>query len=398
MADRRERFGDLQQLLDATLVVEPRLAQDARGVAQLAELYLRAVQWEAAFSWPAAASRIDQLAADLAQLSAHLSGRLEAQEQALARLPPVDELAAHVAELEHALVALRTQQQAAQARLLEALQKAQAQRTAAEERAQDEAETREAFLALHPPKPAWLLALGPALLGGLVAGAAVVAFFTFFVFGPARSQPAAGAAQTVATPAESEAARKVSVTESATVAVPPSAPPMVPPAAPFPQVAVAGTGGAFPSAAPPLATAQGAGSAAGPVPAAASGSAAAGPPASGPPPGTPQRSSGSAGPVSAARMARAVARSQVVRGDNALEKGRADEAIEQFRTAIENDPDFADAHRGLGMAYALRNLDVQARSEYERYLALAPAAEDADDIRRAIAELSSRSKLGDSPK
>ena len=97
-------------------------------------------------------------------------------------------------------------------------------------------------------------------------------------------------------------------------------------------------------------------------------------------------------------MARAVARSQVVRGDNALEKGRADEAIEQFRTAIENDPDFADAHRGLGMAYALRNLDVQARSEYERYLALAPAAEDADDIRRAIAELSSRSKLGDSPK
>lgn len=97
-------------------------------------------------------------------------------------------------------------------------------------------------------------------------------------------------------------------------------------------------------------------------------------------------------------MARAVALSQVVRGDNALEKGRPVEAIEQFRIAIENDPDLAEAHRGLGMAYALRNLDLQARQEYERYLALAPGAEDAEDIRRAIAELSSRSKLGESAK
>ena len=97
-------------------------------------------------------------------------------------------------------------------------------------------------------------------------------------------------------------------------------------------------------------------------------------------------------------MARAVARSQVVRGDNALEKGRADEAIEQFRIALANDPELAEAHRGLGMAYALRNQDREARQEYERYLALAPAAEDAEDIRRAIAELSSRSKLGERAK
>ncbi len=411
-ADRRERFGDLQQLLDATLVVQPRDGADPSGAAQLAQLYERAVGWEAAFSWPAAAARIDQLQAEVAQLSAHLSGRLEVQEQALARLPPVADLAGHVADLEHALLALRTQQQAAQQKLVETLQKAQAQRAAAEERARDEAETREAFAALHPPRPAWLLALLPALLGGVVAGAAVAAFF---VFGPQLARPAAPA-QVAAAPAPGEQLRRV----LEPVAVAPPRPATVVeadagiatgPAAD--QPAAAGSGDAGPAAAAPAPAAAPAAAAAPPAaPAPIAAPEPAAPPSGTPPaaavattPATPPgaaapaaKGSGSAAPLSALRMARAVALSQVVRGDNALEKGRPVEAIEQFRIAIENDPDLAEAHRGLGMAYALRNLDLQARQEYERYLALAPGAEDAEDIRRAIAELSSRSKLGESAK
>jgi tetratricopeptide (TPR) repeat protein len=403
-ADRRERFGDLQQLLDAIEVVQPGLGADPRAAALLSALCERAVRWEAVFSWPAVAGRIDQLAEEVSQLSAKLTGRLEVQEQALARLPPVADLAAHVADLEHALVALRSQQQAAQAKLLEALQKAQAQRTAAEERARDEAETREAFAALHPPKPAWLVALLPALLGGLVGAAAVAAFF---VFGGERGRPAAPA-QIAAAPAPApvpvEPPRKQAEPAAPVAPAAPPAPTAVASAADAgiatgasadkaPVAAAADAGPPAPAAAAPSAAPSPAPAAAAPVPPAA---VVAAPAAA---PGAPAaKGSGSTAVVSPQRMARAVALSQVARGDTELEKGRADAAIEQFRTAIENDPDLPEAHRGLGMAYALRNLDQQAKHEYERYLALAPGAEDADDIRKAIAELSSRSKLGDSPK
>lgn len=98
--------------------------------------------------------------------------------------------------------------------------------------------------------------------------------------------------------------------------------------------------------------------------------------------------------VSQAAMLHAVALSQVRRGESALEKGRADEALESFRAALENEPTIAVAFRGMGMAYALQSNDAQALQAYEKYLKLAPSAADASDIRRSIAELKARSRIG----
>jgi Flp pilus assembly protein TadD len=93
-------------------------------------------------------------------------------------------------------------------------------------------------------------------------------------------------------------------------------------------------------------------------------------------------------------MARELARSLVDKGDSLLEKNRPAEAIRQFQAALDAQPDLPEAWRGLGMAFTAQHLDDKARGAYEKYLALAPAAVDATDIRRAIDELRGRSKLG----
>lgn len=93
-----------------------------------------------------------------------------------------------------------------------------------------------------------------------------------------------------------------------------------------------------------------------------------------------------------AAMQHAVAVSQVRRGESALEQGRADEALQSFRAALENEPNMAVAFRGLGMAYAMQGNDAQALQAYQRYLKLAPAAPDAADIRRSMKELQARAK------
>jgi tetratricopeptide (TPR) repeat protein len=86
-------------------------------------------------------------------------------------------------------------------------------------------------------------------------------------------------------------------------------------------------------------------------------------------------------------LARAVARSQVSLGEKALESGNARAAVVSFRTALAGQADLAEAVRGLGRAYAMQGKDAEARVEYERYLALAPEAADAADIRKAIRDL-----------
>ena len=98
--------------------------------------------------------------------------------------------------------------------------------------------------------------------------------------------------------------------------------------------------------------------------------------------------------VSQAQLLHAVAISQVRRGESALEKGRADEALESFRAALENEATLAVAFRGMGMAYAMQGNDAQALQAYQRYLQLAPSAADKGDIRRSIAELKTRAKIG----
>ena len=91
-------------------------------------------------------------------------------------------------------------------------------------------------------------------------------------------------------------------------------------------------------------------------------------------------------------MLHAVAISQVRRGESALESGRADDALESFRAALENEPANAAAVRGMGMAFAMQGNDAQALQSYEKYLRLAPKASDANEIRQSIAELKARAK------
>jgi tetratricopeptide (TPR) repeat protein len=97
---------------------------------------------------------------------------------------------------------------------------------------------------------------------------------------------------------------------------------------------------------------------------------------------------------SQAEMARAVAEAQVRRGDQELERGRYDAAAEEFQLALANDPTIAVAWRGLGIAHLMRHNEESARKAYAKYLQLAPNAPDARDIRKAIAELNARAKIG----
>ncbi len=102
--------------------------------------------------------------------------------------------------------------------------------------------------------------------------------------------------------------------------------------------------------------------------------------------------------VTQAALMHAVAISQVRRGEAALEKGQSDEALASFRAALDNEPKLAVAFRGLGMAYAMQNNDAQALLAYQKYLLHAPSASDRAEIRRSIAELKARAKIGSGEK
>ncbi len=95
-----------------------------------------------------------------------------------------------------------------------------------------------------------------------------------------------------------------------------------------------------------------------------------------------------------AAMLRAVATSQVRRGEAALEQGNAEEALDAFKAALDNAPTLPAAFRGMGMAYAMQGNDAQALQSYDKYLRLAPKAPDADEIRQSIHELKARAKQG----
>jgi tetratricopeptide (TPR) repeat protein len=394
--DRRERFGDLQQLSDAIEVIRPSAGREAQAQAALAELYEKAARWQAVFSWPAVASRLERLQ----QTAEQLGARLSAQEQALARAQaPQEGLPSRVADLEaafHHLQKLHDEARDAQEQSAAALQQetaslgqSQAVLKSALKRVEagvDEAErhlaereTREALAAMQRPRSPRLAGLAVALTGGLAGAAAMAAFF---LVGPGKEQlqPRAAAAP------------------ASVAAAPAAAPSPTPAEAAKPQMGKEAVTNPEPAQA-----ALDAGAALAEAPAAASDAGPALQVQQEPKPaGAPAASKGNdavteaakgAGQVSPQRMARAVALSQVSRGDSALERGRADEAIQQFRRAIDSDPDLPEGHRGLGMACAMRNLDAEALREYERYLILAPAAPDKGDIERAMTELRSRSKL-----
>lgn len=83
------------------------------------------------------------------------------------------------------------------------------------------------------------------------------------------------------------------------------------------------------------------------------------------------------------------------RGESALEHGHADDAVSSFRSALDTEPGIAVAYRGLGMAYGVQGNDAEAMRAYEKYLQLMPHAKDAQDIRKSMAEIKDRGKLGE---
>jgi hypothetical protein len=109
---------------------------------------------------------------------------------------------------------------------------------------------------------------------------------------------------------------------------------------------------------------------------------------------SPSASSSPSARLSPADQARAAAEVLVKRGDAELERGSYESAAENFQAAINNDSTVAVAWRGLGIAHLMRHDEEAARKAYEKYLQLAPTAPDARDIRKAIAELNARAKIG----
>jgi len=53
--------------------------------------------------------------------------------------------------------------------------------------------------------------------------------------------------------------------------------------------------------------------------------------------------------------------------------GRMDEAVKEFQTALEYDPDLPEAHFGLGTVYKLQGNKEEAIGAFERFLELGPA-------------------------
>lgn len=69
---------------------------------------------------------------------------------------------------------------------------------------------------------------------------------------------------------------------------------------------------------------------------------------------------------------------------NALERGRKNEAVDWARRAIATDAGFADAYVFLGGAQQELGRRAEAKAAYEKYLELAPAGKYAGDLRALV--------------
>lgn len=67
-------------------------------------------------------------------------------------------------------------------------------------------------------------------------------------------------------------------------------------------------------------------------------------------------------------------------------KGKYPAALEEFKAALEVDPSFALAHRGMGVTLARQRKAEEAIKEYKTYLKLAPDAKDAKQVEKMIKE------------
>jgi Tfp pilus assembly protein PilF len=78
------------------------------------------------------------------------------------------------------------------------------------------------------------------------------------------------------------------------------------------------------------------------------------------------------------------AQSQAAKGDRALRAFDTRSAQSAFESALKLDPALPSAHRGMGMVYVLLGRNAEAKSEYAKYLKLAPDAPDKDQIERLL--------------
>jgi tetratricopeptide (TPR) repeat protein len=364
--DRRERFSDLQQLFDAVTVIEPhRSPPEERGL--LAALLARVKRWE----------ERAQNAAALAMVKhqyERLEARLSAQELALARFSALSQVDDRLALLESSLKAVRAEASTGTARLQQNVRELVEDRRRDEVREREREETREARLLLHPPRRPFLPIVALAVAAAIVASIAT--------------------ALLVAKTREPEATVAAPVPAAEPGAAPDSAVPV--PSRPTPERALAlpteppavaekaKSATATPSPIAPGAVVTG-GQSAKPIFApVAPALAAANPPAK-----------IVDSPATSANLTpKKKARALLDRGDVALEKGHPEAAISAFNNALNADATLAEAHRGLGMAYALQGNDVEAKKEYQLYLSNTPGAKDSADIKAVINELNQRSKLG----
>ena len=381
-SDRRERFGDLTQLADAAAGVQPRVGAE-REHQVFAALYARASKW----GQPEVSS---ELIAQVEKLTARF-------EEMRAR---VDRFQSRQAELLERLERYEDGQNAQAAGLRKApspwLPTAAAALLAS-------AITLGAAWQLGLLQPSHGTA-APAQVAAAAQGTPSAAASTALSAPPERApraDPSAGDAKLPpperAAPARASALEPAQAAQAA--APPPANPASAEPAPPVgaPVAAPPSSAAAAPSpsaaAAPPPSTAATppSSTAAAPSPKPATTTVAAAAPR---PSARPAAEPAAPNAVASPRMVHAVAQSQVNRGEKALELGRIEEALASFHDALDNEAGLAVAYRGLGMAYAMQSNDAMAMQSYQKYLALAPSAGDAEDIRKAIEELKKRAKIG----
>jgi tetratricopeptide (TPR) repeat protein len=75
------------------------------------------------------------------------------------------------------------------------------------------------------------------------------------------------------------------------------------------------------------------------------------------------------------------------KGEVALSLGRAAEALAAFRAVLDAHPDLPAAVRGVALAYLMQRRDAEAKAQLERYLELAPGADDAGRMRKIASGL-----------
>ncbi|MBN2362234.1 MAG: tetratricopeptide repeat protein [Deltaproteobacteria bacterium] len=76
-------------------------------------------------------------------------------------------------------------------------------------------------------------------------------------------------------------------------------------------------------------------------------------------------------------------------GNRAILKGNYREATKHFEAALRADSSFAEAHRGLGLAYSKLGQNVRATRHYLAYIEIRPHAPDIARVREMIKQLES---------